>query len=62
MAIATINPANGQTIKTFNPLSDSEIEKKVALASKTFYEYRQVSFAERTKMMRKAAEILENEK
>ena len=26
MAIATINPANGQTVKTFTELSDAEVE------------------------------------
>jgi len=28
MAIATINPATGQTLKTFEPLTDSQSTKK----------------------------------
>lgn len=32
MAIATINPATGEVIKTFQPLSEAEIENKLNLA------------------------------
>ena len=30
MAIATINPATGETLKTFEPLTDDELEEKLA--------------------------------
>ena len=30
MAIASINPATGEVLKTFEPLSAAEIEKKIA--------------------------------
>jgi len=33
MAIATINPATGQVIKTFEPLSDAQIEVKLQKAA-----------------------------
>ena len=36
MAIATINPATGEVIKTFPPLSDAEIEKKLQLSVSAF--------------------------
>jgi succinate-semialdehyde dehydrogenase / glutarate-semialdehyde dehydrogenase len=62
MAIATINPANGEVIKRFNPLSDSQIEEKILLAQHTFSAFRKLSFVERGNMMRKAAELLEAEK
>jgi succinate-semialdehyde dehydrogenase / glutarate-semialdehyde dehydrogenase len=62
MAIATLNPTTGELVKTFVPLTDSEIEKKVQLSADTFSEYKRVSFARRAAMMVKAAEILENEK
>ena len=29
MAIATINPATGQTIKTFEALTDSQVDQKI---------------------------------
>jgi len=36
MAIATINPATGQTIKTFEPLTDSQVDQKIARAAEVF--------------------------
>jgi succinate-semialdehyde dehydrogenase/glutarate-semialdehyde dehydrogenase len=62
MAIATINPATGELLKTFEPLSDAQIEEKVHLAEETFPKFRSLSFAERGRMMMKAADILEAEK
>ncbi len=61
MAIATINPATGEEVKTFNPLSDEQIESKLSLAAKTFREYRKTSFEERSRMLMRAAQILEDE-
>ena len=37
MAIATINPATGETLQTFPALSSSEIEKKLQLAVTAFH-------------------------
>jgi succinate-semialdehyde dehydrogenase/glutarate-semialdehyde dehydrogenase len=62
MAIATINPATGQLVRTFEPLSPKDIENKLQLAVETFPKFRKLSFAERAKMMRAAADILEREK
>ncbi len=62
MAIATINPATGETLKTFQEISAQQIEDKLRLADSTFQTYRHTSFAERASRMLRAAEILENEK
>ena len=62
MAIASINPANGQVLKTFEPLTDSQIQEKIRLAADTFPKFRQWTFAKRAEMMRNAADILEKEK
>jgi len=62
MAIATINPATGEVIKQFTPLSDAQIEEKLQRAAGTFHTYRTTSFSERASKMTKAAEILEREK
>jgi succinate-semialdehyde dehydrogenase/glutarate-semialdehyde dehydrogenase len=62
MAIATINPATGETLHIFQPLSESEIEKKLQLAVAAFRAERKTSFAERAKRMTKAADILETGK
>jgi len=62
MAIATINPATGQVLKTFEPLSDSEIEGKLQLASEAYSRHRKTSFADRAQKMMKAGDITESEK
>ncbi|MFI5094681.1 MAG: NAD-dependent succinate-semialdehyde dehydrogenase [Candidatus Acidiferrales bacterium] len=62
MSIATINPATGKLLKTFEPLTDSQIEEKLQRAAHTFAKYRNVPFAERARKMLAAAAILENEK
>jgi len=62
MAIATINPATGQLVKTFEPLTDLQIEEKLQRAADTFAKYRKAPFADRARMMMKAAVILESEK
>lgn len=61
MAIATINPANGELIQTFEPLSDAEIDQKIALADATYQTYRQTSMQQRSAWLTKAAEILERD-
>jgi succinate-semialdehyde dehydrogenase/glutarate-semialdehyde dehydrogenase len=62
MPIATINPATGETLQTFQALSNSEIEQKLQLALTTFHAERKTSFAERARRMLKAADILERDK
>ncbi len=62
MAIATINPATGQTIKTFEALTDAQVDQKLQRAAETFRTFRKLSFADRARMMCRAAEILESEK
>lgn len=62
MAIASINPTTGETLRNFSVLSAEQIEQKLQLASDTFRTYRHTSFADRSRMMVRAAEILETEK
>ena len=62
MAIATINPATGETVKSFEPLNEGELEEKLRLSAETFRAHRRTSFAERARMMTSAASILETEK
>jgi succinate-semialdehyde dehydrogenase / glutarate-semialdehyde dehydrogenase len=62
MAIATINPATGETLRTFEPLSDSQIKQKIQAAAGAFPSFRKLTFADRARMMIKAGEILESEK
>jgi succinate-semialdehyde dehydrogenase / glutarate-semialdehyde dehydrogenase len=61
MAIATINPATGEVVKTFKPLSSVQLERKLQLAAEAFQIHRRTSFADRAFKMLRVAEILENE-
>ena len=62
MAIATINPATGELLQSFTPLSDQHIEEKLQRAVSAYARHRKMSFAERARRMVHAAAILENEK
>jgi succinate-semialdehyde dehydrogenase / glutarate-semialdehyde dehydrogenase len=62
MPIATINPATGETLQTFDELSALQLEQKLQLAAETFRSYRKTSFAERAELMLRAAAILETDK
>src|ERR1700730_17414194 len=60
--IETVNPATGETLKTFQPLPAEELDEKLQRASETFHSYQRTSFEERERLMLSAAEILEAEK
>src|SRR5690606_41605081 len=62
MATATINPATGETLETFDELSDVGVERALERAWQTFLSYRTTSFADRAAWMHAAADILEREK
>src|SRR5215216_4902125 len=62
MGIASINPTTGETLKTFKALSAAQIEEKLQLAADTFRTYRRTPFEERSRLMTRAAEILESDK
>jgi succinate-semialdehyde dehydrogenase/glutarate-semialdehyde dehydrogenase len=62
MAIATVNPATGQVLKTFESLSDAQLEVKLQKAADTFLSYRKTPFVERARLMLNAGAILEKEK
>src|SRR6202167_3177111 len=62
MAIATVNPATGEVLKTFEPLTAAQIEEKLQRAASAFAQHRRTSFADRASKMLRAAEILEKEK
>ncbi len=61
MAISTVNPATGEEVRAFEALTEGEIDEKIQRAADTFREYKKVPFAERARMMTRAAEILEEE-
>lgn len=62
MPIATINPYNGETLQTFEPLTPEQLEHKLGLAAAAFQLYRKTAFADRSCFMLRAADILERDK
>ncbi|HEY9862106.1 MAG TPA: NAD-dependent succinate-semialdehyde dehydrogenase [Candidatus Obscuribacterales bacterium] len=62
MGLATINPATGETLKTFEPLTDAELEAKLHQADQAFHKYRKTAIAQRAEWMQAAAQILETNK
>jgi succinate-semialdehyde dehydrogenase/glutarate-semialdehyde dehydrogenase len=62
MPIATANPATGQTVRTFEPLTPAQLEARLQCAADAYQRHRRTTYAERAKMMARAAEILESEK
>ncbi|MDP9361401.1 MAG: NAD-dependent succinate-semialdehyde dehydrogenase [Acidobacteriota bacterium] len=59
MAIASVNPATGETIRTFEALDDAAIEALLARATSAFQVNRARTFAERATRTQRAAEILD---
>ncbi len=61
MAIATTNPATGEVIKAFDPMTHDEIEVRLERAHRGYEVLRRTSFAQRAAWMRAAADILDAE-
>ena len=62
MSIRSINPATGETLKSFDELSEPQIDESLTRAANAFRNSRRTSLADRSSMMLRVAEILENEK
>lgn len=61
MAIATTNPATGETIREFDELTDEQVQQKLQNAADAFRSYRTTGYAERAGMLRRAADIFDAE-
>ncbi len=61
MAIASVNPATGETLRTFDPLGQDALETRLARAASAFVIHRRTTFRERADALRAAADILEKE-
>src|SRR5437870_12425605 len=62
MSIRSINPATGETLNSFDELSAQQIEESLTRAANAFRDSRRTSLADRSSMMLRVAELLENEK
>ncbi|HEU0014348.1 MAG TPA: NAD-dependent succinate-semialdehyde dehydrogenase [Longimicrobium sp.] len=62
MPIATVNPATGETLRTFDAHTPEQVERKLARAAEAFARHRRTPIAERAEKMRRAGDILHAEK
>lgn len=58
MAYATVNPYTGKTVKTFPDASDAEVAQALDRAQAAFETWKDASFAERARVLQKAADLL----
>ena len=58
MAIETINPATGETLKTFSSHTKEQVDKKLNKAVEAYAKHRLSSFESRARCMRNAGDIL----
>ena len=59
MAIATTNPTTGETLKTFEPLTDEALEEKLAQAAAAARSCRRTTPQQRAGWLRSAADVLD---
>jgi succinate-semialdehyde dehydrogenase/glutarate-semialdehyde dehydrogenase len=59
VTIAIINPATGETVRTFADHSDAEVEARLELADRSFPTWRKTSFATRAEIVRRIGDVLE---
>jgi succinate-semialdehyde dehydrogenase/glutarate-semialdehyde dehydrogenase len=61
MPIESINPATGELVRSFDPITAEALQQKIDLAQEAFVAYRQVPLEHRAMWMRKLAALLEEE-
>lgn len=59
MAIASVNPATGEQIRTFDALTEEQIDERLGRAAEAFRSWRRTSFAERAELFRRAADVVD---
>ena len=58
MAYATVNPYTGEQVASFPDATDAEVSAALDNAHSAFLSWRETSFAERAKILQKAADLL----
>lgn len=62
MAQTSVNPLTGETIKEYPEHTAGEIEEKISASNKTFESWSKTSFSDRSALMNKVANLLEERK
>jgi len=58
MAYESINPYNNKLVKTFDELTDSQLEEKIVAATACYEVWKKKSYAERAKVIAKASKLM----
>jgi succinate-semialdehyde dehydrogenase/glutarate-semialdehyde dehydrogenase len=61
MPIATQNPATAEVLQTFEPHTPDQVQAAIATAHATFQQWRLTSFAHRGELLRRAADLLDED-
>ena len=61
MAIQSVNPATGEVVRSFEPLSEEAVQAKITAAREAFLAYAKVPLSHRELCMRKLVQLLEAE-
>ncbi|MDG4818548.1 NADP-dependent succinic semialdehyde dehydrogenase [Micromonospora sp. WMMD956] len=62
MSIATTNPATGQVLKSYDPMSDAQVDAAIAQADRAFADLRRTTVAQRGRWLTAAADLLDAER
>src|SRR6218665_691092 len=62
MPIQTVNPYNNKIVKTFDEISDSILENKIATAHNAYQSWKNTAVKERSELLFKVAEIMRKRK
>ena len=57
--IHSVNPADGEALRSFPALTGEEVQERIALAQDAWLAYRDTPFTERANLLTKAADLLE---
>jgi len=62
MTVKSINPTTGEVLKVYEEMSSDEVNGIIDKSQDAFFDWRKSDFAQRAELMRRAAEILREEK
>jgi len=62
MSIQTTNPATNKVVKSFDEMTDQQVQQAIAVADKTFNEWKNTSFEQRAILLHKVAKLMRDRK
>ena len=62
MSIQTINPATNKVVKSFEEMTDKQVEQSLEQSDITFHEWKKTSYPERAAVLNKVASLMREKK